>query len=157
MSLSQRKIPSPVGELYLVASTKGLRGIYNQKQAVPLKASELLDSASREIHEYFSGDRKKFTVPLDFEGTDFQKKVWSELVKIPYGTTVSYRDIATRISSPKAVRAVGSANGRNPLWIVVPCHRVIAADGGLGGYAGGLKMKSKLLELEGLESEGLAS
>jgi methylated-DNA-[protein]-cysteine S-methyltransferase len=157
MSLSQRKIPSPVGELYLVASDKGLRGIYKKKQAVPVEPSKVLDSASRELNEYFSGDRKKFSVPLDLEGTDFQKKVWAELIKIPYGTTVSYREIATRIRSPKAVRAVGSANGKNPLCIVVPCHRVIAADGGLGGYSGGLKMKSKLLELEGLESEEQAS
>lgn len=152
----QWKISSPVGPLYLVASEQGLCGLYNEKQAVELaKGLDSTDPAIRhlakaaiQIEEYFAGKRHEFDVRLDLEGTPFQKRVWDELLKIPYGETRSYSDIAKNIRNAKAVRAVGSANGKNPVCIIVPCHRVIAADGSLGGYAGGLPMKTKLLGLE---------
>lgn len=145
-----------VGSLYLVAAGKGLQGIFWDKQPVPMARSlkggerqvKILSQAVRELKEYFDGKRKKFGVPLDAEGTLFQKRVWTELRRIPYGKTYSYRDIANRIKNGKAVRAVGSANGKNPLCIIVPCHRVIAADGTIGGYSGGLDKKIKLLEIE---------
>lgn len=153
----QIQISSPVGSLFLVASDKGLCGIYRKKQ--PLSVSKLgstlaakqekhLRQAATELADYFTGRRKTFTVALDLEGTPFQKQVWAQLSKIPYGQTCSYKDIAKGIRNEKAVRAVGSANGKNPACIIVPCHRVIAHDGSLGGYSGGLKMKKTLLEIE---------
>ncbi len=152
----QWKMHTLIGNVYLVASSKGLQGVYLTKQKVPLAislvgaASELrvLAQAVSELTEYFSGERKKFSVTLDAQGTEFQKRVWRELSKIPYGKTCSYSDIAKNIKNTKAVRAVGSANGKNPHCIIVPCHRVIAADGTLGGYSGGLKIKIRLLQLE---------
>ncbi len=154
---TQIKIPSPLGPLFLVASDLGLCGVYRKKQ--PLAMSELgsastanqekhLRRAATELAEYFSGRRKVFTVALDLDGTSFQRRVWTQLSKIPYGETCSYKDIAKGIRNEKAVRAVGSANGKNPACIIVPCHRVIAHDGSLGGYSGGLKMKTTLLEIE---------
>lgn len=148
-----------IGPLYLVASEKGLHGIYWKKQAAPMastlmgKAAEIriLAKAVIELKEYFEGKRRKFTVPLDVAGTPFQKKVWRELCRIPYGRTSSYKDIAGRIRHGKAMRAVGTANGCNLHPIIVPCHRVIAHDGTLGGYAGGSKAKVKLLEIEGVK------
>lgn len=142
--------------LYLVASEKGLQGIFWEKQKTPLasslrardKVTSILSATVKQLEEYFAGKRRVFDLPLDRKGTAFQEKVWTELSKIPYGTTLSYKDIARKIKNEKAVRAVGTANGKNPLSIVVPCHRVIAADGSLGGFAGGLSTKSKLLELE---------
>jgi methylated-DNA-[protein]-cysteine S-methyltransferase len=143
--------------LYLVASKKGLRGVHWKKQNAPLlKAlkgtspqTRVLSKAARELGEYFAGKRARFSLPLDAVGTAFQKRVWRELRRIPFGKTRSYKDIARRIRNPKAVRAVGTANGQNPLCIVVPCHRVIAADGSLGGYSAGLSIKRKLLRIEG--------
>jgi methylated-DNA-[protein]-cysteine S-methyltransferase len=152
----QFKMASPIGTLYLVASSKGLQGIYWDKQPVQLAKAldrsspgeKILDDTHRQLTEYFEGRRQCFDVPLDAEGTAFQKRVWQELSRIPFGRTVSYRDVAQRIKNPKAVRAVGSANGKNPICIIVPCHRVIAADGSIGGYAGGIRIKQKLLKLE---------
>ena len=109
---------------------------------------QVLSQAFRELKEYFKGSRTRFAVPLDTKGTAFQESVWKELRKIPYGKTCSYKDIALRIRNQKAVRAVGSANGENPLCIIVPCHRVIASDGSLGGYSAGLRIKTRLLRLE---------
>ena len=108
----------------------------------------LLAETERQLREYFSGKRSRFELPLDFQGTEFQKKVWSALLTIPFGETRSYTEIAVQIGSPNAVRAVGAANGRNPLSIVAPCHRVIGASGGLTGFAGGLAAKQWLLRLE---------
>jgi len=108
----------------------------------------VINKTIKELEEYFTGKRKEFDIPLLFAGTDFQKKVWNELLKIPFGQTVSYMDIAHRIKKPKAVRAVASAIGANPMSIIVPCHRVIASNNTLGGYAGGLKAKKQLLERE---------
>jgi methylated-DNA-[protein]-cysteine S-methyltransferase len=159
MTLYQYVMESPVGPLYLVASEKGLVGLWVRKAYV--KESEKISSlksdaaavrilarTEKQLKEYFQGERKIFDIPLDVSGTDFQKKVWNQLSKIPYGRTVSYKDISKRLNNEKATRAVGSANGKNPISIIVPCHRVIAADGGLGGYSGGLAMKVTLLELE---------
>ncbi len=149
---AQRRVASPIGPLFLTASAKGLTGIFWKKQegpsAGPASAVRILDRAERELAAYFTGRLKKFTVPLDPAGTPFQKSVWKELRRIPYGRTSSYKEIARRVKNPGAVRAVGSANGRNPLCVIVPCHRVIAADGSIGGYSGGLRIKSKLLALE---------
>jgi len=149
---AQRRVASPIGPLFLTASAKGLTGIFWKKQpapnAGPAPAARVLDRAERELKSYFAGRLKKFTVPLDPAGTPFQKRVWKELGRIPYGKTSSYKEIARRVKNPKAVRAVGSANGRNPLCVIVPCHRVIASDGSIGGYSGGLGIKSKLLALE---------
>lgn len=105
----------------------------------------------RQLDEYFSGSRKYFTLPLAPEGTNFQCSVWKALQTIPYGQTISYKQLAERVENPKACRAVGTANGRNPIAIIIPCHRVIAANGTLGGYAGGLDIKTILLKLEGVD------
>ncbi len=155
---AQYKIASPIGSLYLVASSKGLQGIYWDKQPDQLLKTldrarpqeKILDDASKQLAEYFAGKRQCFDIPFDVKGTPFQKRVWEELSKIPFGQTVSYQDVARRIKNPKAMRAVGSANGRNPICIIVPCHRVIAADGTIGGYAGGIDIKQKLLKLENI-------
>lgn len=110
--------------------------------------TELTEAVFCQLQEYFAGTRRKFEIPYELRGTEFQKKVWAALEEIPYGQTRSYGDVARAVGNPKAVRAVGLANGKNPLWIVVPCHRVVGAGGKLTGYAGGLEMKRALLELE---------
>ena len=147
---------SKIGPLYLVASEKGLQGILWKKGPVPLARSlnssspeiKILSKAARQLKEYFDGKRTQFSLPLDASGTAFQKRVWGALRKIPYGRTLSYKEVARRIQNAKAVRAVGTANGQNPLCIIIPCHRVIAADGTLGGYSAGLAIKNRLLNLE---------
>ena len=156
MNQIQHQIKSPLGPIYLVASESGLQGIYFQKQKVfmPSKiesknpAMKHLNQTEKQLNEYFSGKRKSFSLSLHSNGTDFQKQVWSALDEIPYGLTCSYSDIAEKIKNKKASRAVGTANGKNPFCIVVPCHRVVAANGGMGGYSAGLKIKKALLELE---------
>lgn len=148
MIRAQWSMRSKIGPLYLVASGKGLQGIFWKKQNAPLVKTKLLAKAIQQLKEYFEGDRRTFTLPMDVTGTPFQKSVWNELRKIPYGRTVAYKAIANQIKNGKAVRAVGNANGRNPLCILIPCHRVIAGDGTLGGYSGGLDKKKKLLRLE---------
>ena len=114
--------------------------------------SPILQQCIQQLDEYFAGTRKNFTVKLQAEGTTFQKQVWHELAKIPFGKTASYADVARGVQRPKAVRAVGSANSKNPHWIIVPCHRVIASNGALTGYAGGLDRKKWLLAHEGREA-----
>lgn len=154
MAKAQLKIKTLLGDLYLVASSHGLQSIFWTKSGVPLlkepesPEGKVLCQAQIQLQEYLQGRRKKFDLPLDLQGTEFQKKVWKELLRIPYGKTLSYKQLATALGSPQASRAVGTANGKNPLCIVIPCHRVINTDGGLGGYSGGLKIKSQLLELE---------
>lgn len=156
MKTAQWKMKSPVGDLYLIASETGLRALYFRRPAGELLKSlegntqevKILAKTVKQLEEYFAGRRRDFDLPLEAIGTDFQKKVWSELAKIPYGKTCSYSDVAKKIKNGKAVRAVGTANGRNPISIIVPCHRVIAADGTLGGYGGGLPNKTILLEIE---------
>ena len=112
------------------------------------ESCELTDKAFREIEEYVSGSRKAFDLPFKMKGTPFQIKVWQELCRIPYGKTASYKEIAERIGNPKAARAVGTANHNNPLWIIVPCHRVVSVSGKLNGYAGDIELKRKLLQTE---------
>ncbi len=156
MNKLQWRMPSDIGPLYLVASDAGLHCIIWKEQQVPYTptlgseapAVKILARAVAELLEYFAGKRQAFSVPLVIEGTPFQKEVWAGLQRIPYGQTSSYQGLATALGNSKASRAVGTANGRNPLSIIIPCHRVIAADGGLGGYAGGLKVKTALLALE---------
>lgn len=150
-----KRMQSPVGELKLVASDDGLAAVLweNDKPGrVSLVAEDgdhpVLLEAERQLCEYFSGRRRSFDLVLDFAGTDFQKKVWAALLTIPFGETRTYGQIACQIGSPNAVRAVGAANGRNPISIVAPCHRVIGASGGLTGFAGGLDRKEYLLDLE---------
>jgi methylated-DNA-[protein]-cysteine S-methyltransferase len=148
---------SPVGELKLVANGNRLTAILweNDKpnrvrlpEIIEADARPILIETERQLNEYFAGTRARFDLELDFQGTDFQKKVWAALLTIPFGETRSYADIATQIGNVNAVRAVGAANGRNPISIVAPCHRVIGASGDLTGFAGGLTNKMLLLSLE---------
>lgn len=151
-------VPSPVGELLITATSEGLRTIYWEKEwqswkAVPAEWSKNpkhphLSLAKRELTEYFAGKRRDFTVALDVTGTVFQKRVWRELAKIPFGATISYGEQAKRIGDKKKARAVGGANGRNPISIIVPCHRVIGSNGSLTGFGGGMTHKKFLLEHE---------
>ena len=157
MSLEYKQVETPVGALRLVASETGLAAILwstDQLRRVPLEAlskstnNPWLDKAETQLHEYFAGQRKCFDVPLDLRGTSFQRQVWQALLQIPFGETRTYGEIAAGIGTPDAVRAVGAANGRNPVSIVVPCHRVIGASGKLTGFAGGLQAKQYLLAHE---------
>jgi methylated-DNA-[protein]-cysteine S-methyltransferase len=148
MSQFQKIIQTPIGDLYIVASEAGIQMIYWDRQKVPMQDTAVLLKASRQLQEYFRGERKVFDLPLDIQGTEFQKRVWRQLQLIPYGETCSYKDIARKLNDNNASRAVGTANGKNPVSIVIPCHRVIASDGSLGGYSGGLDIKQKLLGLE---------
>lgn len=152
-----KTMKSPVGALRLVASHDGLAAVLweNDKPgrvrlnlAGEDEGHPVLVEAERQLNEYFAGRRKTFSLKLDFAGTEFQRKVWQALLEIPFGQTRSYGEIAKRIGSPAAMRAVGAANGRNPISIVAPCHRVIGATGKLTGFAGGLDAKAHLLALE---------
>jgi len=157
MTLLSTHIPSPVGPLLLVASETHLRAIWFSTPRHPLPRDIALNEGENgvirktrsQLDEYFGGSRRSFDLPLRPVGTAFQCEVWSMLEKIPYGETWSYGDVARRLGRPQAVRAVGAANGRNPIPIVVPCHRVIGADGSLTGFGGGLPTKQFLLALEG--------
>jgi len=150
------RTPSPVGPLFLAASTKGLVRLEFEGRVQSLNAekTQLHESEPalapylRELNDYFAGERREFSLPLDLRGTEFQLACWHALLEIPYGETRSYRDIAETIGHPHAYRAVGMSNNRNPVAIVVPCHRVIASSGSLCGYGGGLDIKRKLLDLE---------
>ncbi len=142
----------------VLASSKGVKKIFFNpaKELTELSTATKLRSDDPylfgifdQLKEYFAGTRKEFDVPLDIEGTDFQKRVWNELRKIPYGKTISYKILSEKLGDIKAIRAVGKANGQNPIAIIIPCHRVIGANGSLVGYAGGLAIKEKLLHLEG--------
>jgi methylated-DNA-[protein]-cysteine S-methyltransferase len=145
-------------KICVVTSKKGITNLILKFKSMPEEfkgATKLqpndpyLFNIFAQLKEYFAGTRKIFDVPLDVEGTDFQEKVWVELKKIPYGKTRSYKEIAKKLGDVNKIRAVGKANGQNPVAIVIPCHRVIGADGKLTGYAGGLDIKEKLLHLEG--------
>lgn len=147
--------PSPVGDLLLVNNGKGLCRLQFQDGAHPLaidvqwkKQRSPFAAVINELEEYFAGRLERFTIPLSLEGTAFQRSVWRALKTIPYGETVSYGAISKKIGNPKASRAVGAANGQNPVSIIVPCHRVIGSTGKLVGYGGGLPIKTALLELE---------
>ncbi len=175
--LNCTKFTSPVGPLFLAASKQGLVALeFDQRlpgqQTIRPNPRDLraeskscrfeecekeLSRYTHELEEYFAGRRREFSFPLDLRGTDFQLACWRALLQIPYGETRSYADIARAIGRPQGFRAVGMANNRNPIAIVVPCHRVIASDGTLCGYGGGLDIKRKLLELEGALSGTLAA
>jgi len=152
-------IDSPIGPLLLTGDGESLQGLHfstgkKARGADPRwrRSDDTFRDVRLQIREYFGGERKTFDVPLAPQGTDFQISVWQALAKIPYGETCAYADIAKGIGNPKAVRAVGSANGNNPIAIIVPCHRVIGSDGNLTGFGGGLDSKRYLLELEARNS-----
>lgn len=143
-------IDSPVGRLRLTADADGLCGLIRTEDALTdIPADATLIQAVHELREYFAGARQTFTVPLHLTGTPFQQRCWEALVRIPFGQTRTYAQQAAAIGKSAAVRAVGGANHRNPVWIMVPCHRVIGADGSLTGYGGGVAMKEWLLRHEG--------
>jgi len=176
-SLHTINIDSPIGPLFLAASAQGLVALEfdsrlpgqqsirpnpldlrKEKGALKFEDSpRQMQPYVSELEEYFAGKRREFTFGLDLRGTDFQLACWRALLAIPYGETRTYADIARAVGKPKAFRAVGMANNRNPIVIVVPCHRVIASDGTLRGYGGGLDVKRKLLELEGALTAVLAA
>ena len=158
VSLSYKSVSSPIGRLKLVASDRGLVAIlWEHDSPRRVRLAELVECVEHpvlvrtenELNEYFAGKRSAFTVPLDMRGTYFQKQVWEALLGIPYGETRTYGHLANQLGNPKATRAVGAANGRNPIAILVPCHRVIGYSGKLTGFAGGLDAKAHLLRLEG--------
>jgi len=147
--------PSPVGDILLRADDEGrLTELYLRHDGAddrhPTHAP--FEAAREQLDAYFAGEREDFDLPLALHGTDFQMRVWEQLTRIPYGETISYSQLASRLGDPKLVRAVGLANGRNPVSIIVPCHRVIGADGSLVGYGGGLERKQWLLEHEAVTS-----
>jgi methylated-DNA-[protein]-cysteine S-methyltransferase len=146
------EIETPVGALTLVAGDDGLRAVLWPRDSPPRDADAgshpVLAEAEQQLHEYFAGARRSFDLPLDLVGTPFQQRAWLALATIPFATTISYGEQARRLGVPRAVRAIGAANGRNPLSIVLPCHRVVGASGALTGYGGGLDAKRHLLEHE---------
>jgi O-6-methylguanine DNA methyltransferase len=176
-TLQSTTIESPVGPLFLAASGRGLvalefdkrlpgkqtirpnpRDVRAERNGIQFNESaDVLQPYVRELREYFEGKRRDFKFPLDLRGTDFQVACWRALLAIPYGGTRTYADVARAVGRPQGFRAVGMANNRNPIAIVVPCHRVIASDGTLCGYGGGLEIKRKLLELEGALSGTFAA
>ncbi|WP_397384306.1 methylated-DNA--[protein]-cysteine S-methyltransferase [Prosthecobacter sp.] len=152
-----KTMPSPVGLLTLVANDHGLAAVlWENDDPKRVRLSPLhedtkhpvLVEAERQLQDYFAGKRQKFEVKLNFNGTEFQQKVWATLLTIPFGETRSYAQIAEQIGNPNAVRAVGAANGKNPISIIAPCHRVIGSNGKLTGFAGGMEAKAFLLKLE---------
>ena len=155
--LATQRLETPLGPLTLVGSDLGLRAILwadddparvGLAGTLPAASIDVLDDAADQLAEYFAGIRRTFDLPLDLRGTAFQLAAWNALAEIPYGETRTYAEQAARIERPAAVRAVGAANGRNPLSIVLPCHRVVGSDGALRGFAGGLDAKAALLALE---------
>lgn len=143
---------SPLGYLELTATGEYLRQIrfLEGEPEQPLqKENEILNQAKAELSEYFEGERTAFSVPFEAKGTDFQQSVWKELLNIPYGQTITYGELAQKLGAPNKVRAIGNANGSNPIPLIIPCHRVIGVDNKLVGYAGGIHRKQFLLKLEG--------
>lgn len=157
MELAFMEMPSPVGILKLVATKNALVAVlWENENPKRVRLAELIEqvdhpillATQKQLSEYFAGTRQRFDLTLDFEGTEFQKSVWQALLDIPFGETRSYRDIAEQVGNIKAVRAVGAANGKNPISIIAPCHRVVGMNGKLVGFAGGLDNKKILLCLE---------
>jgi len=146
--LYQDYVESPLGPMQITATDLAIKSIYFVDQRDKAYGNSLTKMALEQLEEYFRKDRNSFDLPLDADGTPFQKQVWAALTDIPHGQTCSYGDIAKQIGNPKGVRAVGLANGKNPLTIVVPCHRVIGANGKLTGYASGTERKAWLLNHE---------
>lgn len=157
MSLAFIHLDSPVGKLKLVASSEGMVAVlWQNDRPMRVRLGEMTENpnhpilrqATAQLSEYFAGRRTSFEISLDLRGTPFQQEVWGALLAIPYGETRSYLDLARKLGNPNATRAVGAANGRNPISIIVPCHRVIGSSGKLTGFAGGLDVKERLLQLE---------
>ena len=152
-------VETPLGTVVLVAGERAVEELRlpgtAPDETVPERRTPLLCRAEKELQEYFRGERRVFDLPVAPAGTPFQQRVWQELCRIPYGRTASYGEIARRVGRPKGPRAIGQANHRNPIPILIPCHRVIAAYGALGGYGGGLDIKIRLLKLEGTPMEVL--
>jgi len=149
------KYETPFGKVIIVSNGNAITHIKTERALdiakpgfIAAKPDKLTDMAAAQLIEYFNKKRREFDIPLEPHGTIFQKSVWTALQGIPYNETRSYKQIAEAIKNPKANRAVGMANNKNPIWIIIPCHRVIGADGSLTGYGGGLEMKEKLLKLE---------
>jgi methylated-DNA-[protein]-cysteine S-methyltransferase len=164
LTFARARLQVPFGELTVVASDKGVRYITFENDAHPKSYQNMsvIDDASHpvvartvaQLHEYIKGTRRTFDVPLDLVGTEFQVQAWSALAKVPYGTTASYAQQAASIGRPKATRAIGAANGRNPVVVVLPCHRIVGADGSLTGFGGGLHVKKWLLDHEANVAQG---
>jgi len=154
MLLFQSTLQTPLGDFALIGGDAGLRALLPIERVgqfeMPIKsgAHPILDEAANQLSKYFEGTLREFSVPLDLRGTSFQNRAWLALQNIPYGQTRSYGEQAKYLESPNAARAVGAANGRNPIWIIVPCHRIIGASGSLTGYAGGFERKRWLLDWE---------
>lgn len=148
MALYYDHYNTPLGMMEVCATATAVRSIHFVDQTQNVSANTLTDQAKQQMLEYFAGDRETFDLAMEPEGTQFQKQVWKALSSIDYGKTCSYSDIANIIKNPKAVRAVGAANGKNPMTIVVPCHRIIGANGSLTGYASGVERKAWLLNHE---------
>ena len=157
--LRRREIPTPIGVLTLIASDRGLTNVVFEEENgpdAPMRSEvpaadtddEILAAAVSQLEEYFAGTRREFDLPLDLEGTEFQRQAWRGLADVPYGETTTYGEQAERIGRPGAFRAVGAANGQNPVPIILPCHRIIGADGSLTGFGGGLALKQQLLDHE---------
>lgn len=148
--MEQAHIKTPLGIALIEGDENGICKIWVLDEELPVtkKIPAILKDAALQLTEYFDGKRNTFDFPLNPQGTDFQKKVWNALLEIPFGKTTSYQELSIKLGDVKAIRAVASANGKNPLWVVVPCHRVIGSDGSLTGYAGGLWRKKWLLEHE---------
>ncbi len=160
---STKQLDSPIGRLRLVATDQGLSHLlFDQQVGEDLESDgdpaetdnhPVLDEAATQLEEYFAGRRQEFDIPLDLSGTEFQRAAWSALANVPFGETRSYRQQAEAIGRPKAVRAIGAANGQNPVPIVLPCHRIVGSDGSLTGYGGGLPIKEYLLNHEQAQSQ----
>ena len=161
ISLYYTSFNSPIGKIHLAATEKGLcevgisesekrfvKSLQKTYKIKPVKDDAAFKDIVRLLKRYFNGERIKIDIPFDFQGTDFEKKVWKALLKIPYGKTKTYGEIAKEIGLPNGARAVGNACGKNPIPIIIPCHRVVASNGGLGGYTGGIGIKKKLLKIE---------
>jgi methylated-DNA-[protein]-cysteine S-methyltransferase len=148
---------SPIGLIEIGATPDGIASLlFVERRGEGSAPSSIVDEAVRQLREYFAGSRRQFDLPLDLTGTEFQRLVWRHLLTVPFGQTASYRDVAAAIGKPRAVRAVGAANGQNPISIIVPCHRIVGSDGRLVGYGGGLWRKEWLLKHEGLPTGKVA-
>ena len=148
--MNEAYISTPLGMAHIIGNSDGVQSIsvLDEKKEESEQIPENLQDVAEQLHEYFQGQRTEFNLKLNPTGTDFQKHVWNALLDIPYGKTVSYMDLSKRLGDTKAIRAVAAANGKNPIWIVIPCHRVIGSNGSLTGYAGGLHRKKWLLDHE---------
>ncbi len=139
---------SPLGNLEVICTDKGLVELVFGSNNTAEKPNQWTESTIKQLTEYFGGKRNQFSIPLEPKGTDFQRSVWNELNRIPFGKTITYEELANRLGDEKVIRAAASANGKNPIPVIIPCHRVIGKDGSLTGFSGGLWRKKKLLELE---------